>query len=271
MFSHTMLQPSVTEYQPWHFVGTSQGPGRNNHPVADFDQSSNETSESLNTCVGSFRENCNKDGNNEKPPFSYVALITMALRSSATGRMTLAEIYDYLIQNFEYFKGRKNRGWMNAVRHNLTLNDCFVKLPRNPLMRGKGCYWCIDPDSKGMFNHGSLKRRRTRYKRSREETDVVRDIMVNEFNVSRRPYVPQPEGYINNRSPQPLPRGYATRYASCILPKTTSPCSKVSKRRKNEGFSNFSIEAILAKDSSSKKNKSKRVLKWCRTEIWKYQ
>lgn len=264
MFSHTMLHAGMTEYQPWHFVGTSHDPGHNRHTIADFDQSSNETSESLNTCVGSFGENGEKDANNDRPPFSYVALITMALRSSPTARLTLSEIYDYLIQNFEYFKGRKNRGWMNAVRHNLTLNDCFVKLPRNPLMRGKGCYWCIDPDSKGMFNHGSLKRRRTRYKRSREETDVVRDIMVKECNVSPRPYVPQPEGHITHRSPQPLRRGYVARYAPYVVPMT------VSKTKKKNRFSNFSIDAILAKDSPIKKNKSKRVLKWCRTEIWKY-
>ena len=266
-----MLHPSMAEHHPWHFVGTFEDLGHDLHAVADVDQSSNETSESLNTYASSFRENCEKDAIDEKPPFSYVALITMALRSSPTGRLTLAEIYDYLIQNFEYFKGRKNRGWMNAVRHNLTLNDCFVKLPRNPLMRGKGCYWCIDPDSKGMFNHGSLKRRRTRYKRSREETEVVRDIMVKECNVGSRPYVLEPEGRITYRSPQPLPRGYVSHYASYVVPKTASPCSKVSKtRRKKGGFSNFSIEAILAKDSSNKKNKSKRVLKWCRTEIWKY-
>ena len=66
---------------------------------------------------------------------------------------------------------------MNAVRHDLTLKDCFVKLPRDLHMRGKGSFWCIDPESKGMLNHGSLKRRRTRHKRARNEVDVVRDIM----------------------------------------------------------------------------------------------
>ena len=104
----------MEEYQPWRFVGTSQDPGHRGHPVAGSDQSSSGTSESLNTNRSSFGENGEKDANSEKPPFSYVALISMALRSLPNGRLTLAEIYEHLIQHFDYFKKRKNRGWMNA-------------------------------------------------------------------------------------------------------------------------------------------------------------
>ena len=48
-------------------------------------------------------------------PFSYAQLITQAISSSSEGRMTLHQIYEYLIYNFDYFAERKSNeksaGW----------------------------------------------------------------------------------------------------------------------------------------------------------------
>eukprot|EP00795_Rhopilema_esculentum_P004116 gene4116-20298_t len=242
----------------WSFVHDISAAGQIRHPDlrcqdADLDQSSDDLPDSLNTSYSSLGES-EKDARQEKPPFSYVALITMAIKSSRSGRLTLSEIYDYLINNFEYFRRTRSRGWMNAVRHNLTLNDCFVKLPRDPLMRGKGSYWSIDPQSRGMFNHGSLKRRRTRFKRAREEIEVVRDILLNECSIS-----PQ----VGSPPPQTHPRGYLL---PCSLPKTTSPYTMSNNPPKRK-FSNFSVEAILSKDSVTP-TKQRKVFNWHQTEIW---
>ena len=60
---------------------------------------------------------------------SYIALIVMAINSTPTKKMTLSEIYAYLQQSFPFFRSTY-MGWKNSVRHNLSLNECFIKLPK---------------------------------------------------------------------------------------------------------------------------------------------
>uniref|UniRef100_A0A8B9E2M4 Forkhead box Q1 n=1 Tax=Anser cygnoides TaxID=8845 RepID=A0A8B9E2M4_ANSCY len=97
-----------------------------------------------------------------KPPYSYIALIAMAIRDSAGGRLTLAEINDYLMSRFPFFRGAYT-GWRNSVRHNLSLNDCFVKVLRDPARPwGKDNYWMLNPSSEYTFADGVFRRRRKR-------------------------------------------------------------------------------------------------------------
>lgn len=97
-----------------------------------------------------------------KPPYSYIALIAMAIRDSATGRLTLAEINDYLMKKFPFFRGSYT-GWRNSVRHNLSLNDCFLKVLRDPSRPwGKDNYWMLNPHSEYTFADGVFRRRRKR-------------------------------------------------------------------------------------------------------------
>ncbi|XP_057677292.1 forkhead box protein I3-A [Corythoichthys intestinalis] len=101
-----------------------------------------------------------------RPPYSYSALIAMAIQSAPLQRLTLSQIYQYVTEHFPFYS-RNKAGWQNSIRHNLSLNDCFRKVPREENNPGKGNFWTLDPNCDKMFDNGNFCRKRKR------KTDTV--------------------------------------------------------------------------------------------------
>ncbi|VDM01567.1 unnamed protein product [Schistocephalus solidus] len=197
-----------------------------------------------------------------KPPYSYIALITMAILNAPDSRLTLSGICDFISSRFPYYRERFP-SWQNSIRHNLSLNDCFVKVPREAGSTGKGNYWTLDPNSKGMFTNGSFLRRRKRYKRS--QTSSCKTLHVSMLPTQ----TPVTELMIPNTTKvqEPLePSNYPNEDASpldlVMTPPDNLPRHRLHERERPEPGASlqpplsrpsaFSIECIIGKwDKSS--------------------
>lgn len=73
-----------------------------------------------------------------RPPFTYATLIRQAILEATDMQLTLNEIYNWFTRTFAYFR-RNAATWKNAVRHNLSLHKCFVRVENV-----KGAVWTVD-------------------------------------------------------------------------------------------------------------------------------
>ena len=83
-------------------------------------------------------------------------MIAMAILNSESKRLLLGDIYRYIMNKYPYYR-LEGQGWRNSIRHNLSLNDCFMKAGRAE--SGKGHYWTVRPDSIKEFQNGGYRRR----------------------------------------------------------------------------------------------------------------
>lgn len=194
-----------------------------------------------------------------KPPYSYIALITMAILQSPMKKLTLSGICDFISNKFPYYK-EKFPAWQNSIRHNLSLNDCFIKIPREPGNPGKGNYWSLDPASEDMFDNGSFLRRRKRFKRNQPEFTKDNLVLYHptlSYRAYGRPYcvsgpVPaqaNPIGYL------PVPDGIMVpppyfQYQTLNIKVHEAPEIQQRPEPKTQKCS-FSIDSIMAKSTAS--------------------
>ncbi|XP_036404304.1 forkhead box A sequence [Megalops cyprinoides] len=184
---------------------------------------------------GGYRRNFS----HAKPPYSYISLISMAIQQAPAKRLTLSEIYQWIRQLFPYYRQNQQR-WQNSIRHSLSFNDCFVRVPRSPDSPGKGSYWALHPDSGNMFENGCYMRRQKRFRCPRgteqkeekgvdtgETTPVPGPVLAPapgpapacSAPTSSAPTGPSPNGPAHG-SPKPKP--HLSSPSSC-LPRSPSP------------------------------------------------
>lgn len=149
---------------------TISGTATQGAPIVSLEAESSSNPATNDTSVFESLSPASSSGSDRsgKPPFSYVAMIAMAILQSPEKRLTLRGIYDYIAQQFPYFGLAKNKTkWQNSIRHNLSLNDCFFQ---DSVSDPKQRFWMVDPSCEQMFENGNFKRRK-RMKRVKQTID----------------------------------------------------------------------------------------------------
>ncbi|EFA11474.1 fork head domain-containing protein FD4 [Tribolium castaneum] len=158
----------------------------------------------------------------QKPPYSYISLTAMAIWNSPEKMLPLSEIYKFITDRFPYYRKNTQR-WQNSLRHNLSFNDCFIKIPRRPDRPGKGAYWALHPAAFDMFENGSLLRRRKRFKLLKSDKETLDNELAALANINRFFFTPPESADFAGSPPKPArepsPITKLTDTGTCIRPK----------------------------------------------------
>ncbi|CAI4064418.1 forkhead family transcription factor FKH1 SKDI_09G0390 [Saccharomyces kudriavzevii IFO 1802] len=121
-----------------------------------------------------------------KPPQSYASMITQAILSTPDGSISLADIYKFISDNYAFYRFSQ-MAWQNSVRHNLSLNKAFEKVPKRAGQQGKGMNWKISDEIRRDFlnkwNAGKLSK-------IRRGASVTRQLQL---HMSKFGEIPAPE------------------------------------------------------------------------------
>ena len=73
-------------------------------------------------------------------------------------KLTLSGIYHFITKNYPYYR-TMDKGWQNSIRHNLSLNRYFIKVPRSQEEPGKGSFWRIEQGCESKLIDSAFRKR----------------------------------------------------------------------------------------------------------------
>lgn len=178
----------------------------------------------------------------QKPPYSYISLTAMAIWNSPEKMLPLSEIYKFITDRFPYYRKNTQR-WQNSLRHNLSFNDCFIKIPRQPDRPGKGAYWALHPAAFDMFVNGSLLRRRKRFKLLKSDKEILENELAALTNINRIFFSPpNPPVDVNPVAGPPVLPAHGEPSSPTLTKIPESPVTCIRPKR------SFTIESLISPD-----------------------
>ncbi|KAK7061484.1 forkhead box protein J3 [Favolaschia claudopus] len=127
-----------------------------------------------------------------KPFYPYSTLIRYAIKGSPNQKLLLEDIYYAIESRFPYFRTAPN-GWKNSVRHNLSLNPCFEKVPRPLTDRGKGSYWTVNDNVDPRTGVHRIRKKKTKGGKNRTPDDDDVDYHPPEGSFDESQFTGQPQ------------------------------------------------------------------------------
>ncbi|GFY77230.1 forkhead box protein O [Trichonephila inaurata madagascariensis] len=131
--------------------------------------SKTETSMMKDPSIGEEQKDNQKKLNRKNPwgSRSYADLITQAIETSPEKRMTLSQIYDWMVRNVPFFNDQaessSSAGWKNSIRHNLSLHKKFLRIRNDGT--GKSSWWTVNAAA----GSGRTPRRKGSYRRKKSK------------------------------------------------------------------------------------------------------
>ncbi|KAI3640585.1 hypothetical protein MIR68_001463 [Amoeboaphelidium protococcarum] len=109
---------------------------------------------------------------NDRPPFSYAGMVAQAIILSQDCKLTLKDIYAWINTTYPHYQFNEGN-WQvsivhclkqlsakftakcvqNSVRHNLSLNPSFIRVPKES---GKGAFWTLSEDKIDVWLHKNV-------------------------------------------------------------------------------------------------------------------
>ncbi|XP_053098652.1 forkhead activin signal transducer 3-like isoform X2 [Hemicordylus capensis] len=113
--------------------GAPEADARSEGPAEELEAAEPGSSSRRRRSGARSREKKKRYHRHAKPPYSYLAMIALVIQNSPQKRLKLSQ--------------EGYQGWKDSIRHNLSANDCFHKVLKDPTKpKAKGNFWTVDVD-----------------------------------------------------------------------------------------------------------------------------